>query len=99
MAPSAVLRKVPAPALLDSYERERRPLALRNTGYARGFADSAIHHQILRAFGHVRIEVVLNHAVCRFNQPVGAVQFITARRTDFTGNSLSQSFAHHRFLN
>lgn len=28
------------PALLDSYEEERRPLAIRNTGYARGFADS-----------------------------------------------------------
>jgi 2-polyprenyl-6-methoxyphenol hydroxylase-like FAD-dependent oxidoreductase len=29
-----------APALLESYEVERRPLALRNTGYARRFADS-----------------------------------------------------------
>jgi len=29
-----------APRLLDSYEAERRPLAVRNTGYARGFADS-----------------------------------------------------------
>jgi 2-polyprenyl-6-methoxyphenol hydroxylase-like FAD-dependent oxidoreductase len=28
------------PALLDSYEIERRPLAVRNTGYARHFADS-----------------------------------------------------------
>lgn len=37
---AAVLRGVAAPALLDSYEAERRPLALRNTGYARGFADS-----------------------------------------------------------
>ena len=27
-------------ALLDSYEAERRPLAKRNTGYAKGFADS-----------------------------------------------------------
>ena len=37
---AAVLRGVAAPALLDSYEAERRPLALRNTGYARCFADS-----------------------------------------------------------
>ena len=29
-----------APALLDSYEIERRPLAVRNTSYARHFADS-----------------------------------------------------------
>ncbi len=37
---AAVLRGTAAPALLDSYEPERRPLAQRNTGYARQFADS-----------------------------------------------------------
>lgn len=35
-----VLRGSAPPALLDSYECERKPLALRNTAYARGFADS-----------------------------------------------------------
>jgi len=37
---AAVLRGHAEAALLQSYELERRPLALRNTGYARGFADS-----------------------------------------------------------
>lgn len=37
---AAVLKGRAAPALLQTYEAERRPLALRNTGYARGFADS-----------------------------------------------------------
>ena len=37
---AAVLQGVAAPALLASYEAERLPLALRNTGYARSFADS-----------------------------------------------------------
>ena len=37
---AAVLKGQAPAALLDSYEAERRPLALRNTGYARGFADS-----------------------------------------------------------
>jgi 2-polyprenyl-6-methoxyphenol hydroxylase-like FAD-dependent oxidoreductase len=37
---AAVLHGWAAPALLDTYEIERRPLALRNTTYARGFADS-----------------------------------------------------------
>ncbi|SNS88161.1 2-polyprenyl-6-methoxyphenol hydroxylase [Noviherbaspirillum humi] len=37
---AAVLKGQAAPALLDSYEAERRPLAVRNTGYARRFADS-----------------------------------------------------------
>jgi hypothetical protein len=31
------------PVLLESYEFERRPAAIRNTGYARGFADSLGH--------------------------------------------------------
>lgn len=37
---AAVLRGQASPALLESYEAERRPLAERNTGYARRFADS-----------------------------------------------------------
>ena len=37
---AAVLKGVASPALLASYEAERRPLALRNTAYAKGFADS-----------------------------------------------------------
>jgi 2-polyprenyl-6-methoxyphenol hydroxylase-like FAD-dependent oxidoreductase len=37
---AAVQRRQAAPALLDSYEAERKPLALRNTAYARRFADS-----------------------------------------------------------
>lgn len=37
---SSVLRGVSSPKLLDSYEVERRPLAERNTAYARRFADS-----------------------------------------------------------
>jgi 2-polyprenyl-6-methoxyphenol hydroxylase-like FAD-dependent oxidoreductase len=37
---AAVLKGLAAPALLASYEAERRPLALRNTAYAKAFADS-----------------------------------------------------------
>lgn len=37
---ASVLRGTSTPRLLDSYERERRPLAERNTAYARHFADS-----------------------------------------------------------
>ena len=37
---AAAIRGRASPALLDSYELERRPAAIRNTGYARGFADS-----------------------------------------------------------
>jgi 2-polyprenyl-6-methoxyphenol hydroxylase-like FAD-dependent oxidoreductase len=37
---AAVLRGQAAPRLLESYEAERRPLAQRNTAYAKGFADS-----------------------------------------------------------
>src|SRR5207249_2545618 len=37
---AAVLKGQAAPRLLESYEAERRPLALRNTAYAKRFADS-----------------------------------------------------------
>jgi 2-polyprenyl-6-methoxyphenol hydroxylase-like FAD-dependent oxidoreductase len=37
---AAVLKNQSSEALLASYEAERRPLALRNTAYAKGFADS-----------------------------------------------------------
>jgi hypothetical protein len=37
---ASAVRGTAGPALLASYELERKPLALRNTGYARHFADS-----------------------------------------------------------
>ncbi|OLL31121.1 hypothetical protein BTH42_12960 [Burkholderia sp. SRS-W-2-2016] len=37
---AAVMQGKAHASLLDSYELERRPLAIRNTGYARAFADS-----------------------------------------------------------
>lgn len=37
---AAVLKGKASPRLLESYEIERRPLAVRNTGYAKRFADS-----------------------------------------------------------
>lgn len=37
---AAVLKGQAAPRLLDSYQAERKPLAQRNTAYAKGFADS-----------------------------------------------------------
>jgi 2-polyprenyl-6-methoxyphenol hydroxylase-like FAD-dependent oxidoreductase len=37
---ASVVKGTAPPALLDSYEAERKPLALRNTAYARRFADS-----------------------------------------------------------
>jgi 2-polyprenyl-6-methoxyphenol hydroxylase-like FAD-dependent oxidoreductase len=37
---AAAVKGIAGPALLDSYELERRPAAVRNTGYARAFAES-----------------------------------------------------------
>jgi 2-polyprenyl-6-methoxyphenol hydroxylase-like FAD-dependent oxidoreductase len=37
---ASVIRGTASPGLLSSYEAERRPLAVRNTGYAKKFADS-----------------------------------------------------------
>ena len=47
---------------------------------ARRLAKAAVHHQVLRALGHIRIQVVLQHAVRRFNQPVFAGERGAARR-------------------
>ena len=44
---AATLQGYGGPHLLDSYEAERRPLAIRNTGYARVFADSlGLYHPV-----------------------------------------------------
>jgi 2-polyprenyl-6-methoxyphenol hydroxylase-like FAD-dependent oxidoreductase len=37
---AAAIKGVASPAILDSYEIERQPIAIRNTGYARQFAES-----------------------------------------------------------
>jgi hypothetical protein len=49
---------------------------------ARGAADAAVDHEVLRALGHFGVEVVLHHAVGSFGQPVLAVQFAAARGAD-----------------
>ena len=45
---------------------------------ARGAADAAIDHEVLRVLGHLGVEVVPDHAVGRFGDPVLAVQCIAA---------------------
>ncbi len=40
---------------------------------ARGAADAAVHHQLLGVLGHLRIEVVHQHAQRRFGQPAFGV--------------------------
>ena len=45
--------------------------AFKTRPVARRFADAAIDHQLVRVFGHFRVQVVLDHAVGRFDLPVG----------------------------
>ena len=45
---AAVLKRQAAPGLLATYDAERRPLAVRNTGYAKGFADSLGNYEPVR---------------------------------------------------
>ena len=49
-------------------------------------ADTAVHHQTLRVFRHVRVQVVLDHAEGRFGDPVLAMQVAAVRGTDNTGS-------------
>ncbi|MNT42620.1 hypothetical protein D3C72_1790490 [compost metagenome] len=53
---------------------------------ARGTADATVHHQRLRVLGDVRVQVVLDHAVGRFGDPVLAVQFGAVRGTDYAAS-------------
>src|SRR5690606_35700445 len=48
-------------------------------------ADAAVHHQVLGALGHVRVQVVLEHPVRRLGQPRSAAELGTAGRADGTG--------------
>jgi 2-polyprenyl-6-methoxyphenol hydroxylase-like FAD-dependent oxidoreductase len=76
---SAVLRRQAPEALLDSYEAERRPVALRNTGFAQSFADSIGLYRpspALEAEGRAGEtsrrragEYLANHARAEFNIP------------------------------
>lgn len=76
---AATLKGTGGPELLDSYEVERRPLAIRNTGYARKFADllglftpvaeieaDSAAGEEARAVAGVRLEA---HARAEFNIP------------------------------
>ena len=76
---AAVTKGWAVPALLDTYELERRPNALRNTAYAQGFADSIGHFVPTPELEHdgpegerSRIaagEYLENHARTEFNIP------------------------------
>ena len=45
-----------------------------------GTTDPSVNHEILRSLGHVRIEIVLQHSVGGFSEPVLAGQCGTVRR-------------------
>jgi 2-polyprenyl-6-methoxyphenol hydroxylase-like FAD-dependent oxidoreductase len=76
---ASVLKRQAPEALLDSYEPERRPVALRNTGFARIFADSIGLYRpspALEAEGKAGEtsrrragEYLANHARAEFNIP------------------------------
>ncbi len=56
---------------------------------AGSLASSAVHHQVLRAFGDFWIEVVLDHPVWRFELPGLAVKLGTARGSHDFGHGLT----------
>jgi 2-polyprenyl-6-methoxyphenol hydroxylase-like FAD-dependent oxidoreductase len=76
---ASVLKRQAPEVLLDSYEAERRPVALRNTGFARTFADSIGLYRpspALEAEGRAGEtsrrragEYLANHARAEFNIP------------------------------
>ena len=57
---------------------EARPVAC-------GPADPAIDHQVIRVFRNLAVQVVLDHAIGRFDLPVAADDFSAARGADLAG--------------
>jgi hypothetical protein len=51
---------------------------------AGGAADAAINHQLMRALGHVRVEIVHQHAQRRFRHPAFGIEVSALRRADIT---------------
>ena len=52
-----------------------RPIARRTT-------DAAVHHQMLRILRDFGVQIILNHAVRRFGQPVFTIELCAARGAD-----------------
>ncbi|EJL76703.1 hypothetical protein PMI12_02167 [Variovorax sp. CF313] len=57
---------------------------------ARGAADAAVHHQVLRALGDLGVEVVLQHAERGFGEPALAVELGAARGADHAGRVMAR---------
>lgn len=73
---AAVVKGKAAPTLLASYEAERRPLAIRNTGYARAFADSL-------GLIHAPAEIEDNSPAGEEARRVAGAHFNVHARTEF----------------
>ncbi len=52
---------------------------------ARGAADAAVDHQVLGVLRHLGVQIVLQHAVCRFGQPAFAAERGAAGCADHPG--------------
>ncbi len=64
------------------FERSQRREDLIEAGpIARRASDAAVDHEMLRMLGDFGVEIVLQHAVCGFGNPVLAVQLRTTRGT------------------
>ena len=56
---------------------------------ARGLPAPAVDHQVLRALGHLRVQVVLDHAVSGFGEPGFAGELGAARGAHGAGQDIS----------
>ena len=74
---------------------QRRDDAVEILPGARRPADAAIDHQLVRVLGHIRVEVVHQHAQRRFGHPALGVEFCAARGADIA--DIVARIGHGRF--
>jgi hypothetical protein len=65
---------------------------------ARGAADAAVHYELVRALGDLRVEIVAQHAQRRLRQPAARLEGGAVRRTQFAGRIVSGMTVHMRLL-
>ena len=74
-----------AQRLIGFERRERRDDAIKALPIARGAADAAVDHELVRLLGHLGIEIVHQHPQRRLGQPALGGKFWATRRPDDAG--------------
>ena len=83
---TVVSRPAAVPGTFRAYVAERLEDRVERFPIARGFSAPAIDDKIIRLFRDLRVEIILDHAIRGFAEPVLAGEISSARRADSSGS-------------